>query len=124
MRLITIIGFSVILILASLYQSLALLVFQSSQELIATEYCEQKELKDNSCQGACVLKELLKATPEKEQSPALQVKLELDELFANSLLVFSSLKIYFSKSEYASFYQTYPLEAIVYQVWHPPKITT
>jgi hypothetical protein len=121
MRLAFSIWFSLILLFVNLHQSLAYAVFQSNQETLADEKCLERGIEGNSCQGACVLKELLQPTPQKERSPFTTPVLKLDELFANVAFDYSFEYQGMVETTVNTDYLLFNAQFVIFKIWNPPK---
>ncbi|MEM9982153.1 MAG: hypothetical protein AAF734_06640, partial [Bacteroidota bacterium] len=66
-----------------------LISFKFNQDFIATYYCIEKEVENNTCKGVCQLKERLqKATPQEQEQPAEGAKRPIElNYFSSSMLI-------------------------------------
>jgi hypothetical protein len=122
MRLIIPLWLSIIVLLINLQQSIIYSFFKANQTNIATEQCEMRELEGNSCQGSCVLRELLAPVPIQEESPFLGFDLKVDE-FVGSCTDKSLLPLHpFMVEPLFLFLSSITLHSLVFKIWRPPQL--
>lgn len=81
-----------------------------------------RNVEGNTCQGTCVLKELLEPTPQKDKAPFTTLQLKWDEFFTNEDFAFSFAYPNMLKALISTPYLLYDTQSLIFKIWHPPKI--
>jgi hypothetical protein len=122
MRLLLSIWFAVVMLAANLHQSASFAFFKANEKAIINEHCEMRELDNNSCQGSCVLRDLLEPDNHKEELPFSVPDLNLDEFLSttNTSLKLENVKVV---REAISLYCK-PLldQSLICKIWRPPQV--
>ncbi len=120
MRNLLTIGFTFIMLIANLHQSMSYAFFKINQPNISSEKCEMRRVEDNNCQGSCVLREMLQPSEERE-NPVSWLDLRLDEYLNNDLEEFSLnvFKPFVAKTGFNV--QVWLDKTLVFKIWRPPQ---
>lgn len=120
MRNLLTIGFTLIMLIANLHQSMNYAFFKVNQPNIASDKCEMRSIEDNNCQGACVLRELLQPKDEKEH-PISLLELKLDEYLSTFNYTSSLTTLAFIDSKPKSKDPLWLDKFLIFMIWRPPQ---
>lgn len=101
-----------------------LFAFQMNQPYIAQNLCEQREVEDNSCQGACHLKQKLAEEEAKEKNASQHVKYEMEVwTFASLVSLACPLPAHFYEEQtLVAYYPQSKLADFEGEIQHPPSV--
>jgi hypothetical protein len=102
-----------------------LISFKINQERIAQTLCEQREIKNNTCEGKCHLEKQLKKVDQEEQkrSPIPQNKqTEVLYTFSLSKQIYSTNLLLEDGQKPNFFYQDFKSQAHLLFVFKPPQL--
>jgi hypothetical protein len=122
MRLLISIWLSTVVLLINIQQSIGYGFFKANQNIFATEQCEMREWEGNSCQGSCVLRELLSPAPFQEKVPFVELELKVDEFvgFQTESTAFSLY--HFQEENLGLFLSSISIHSLVFEIWRPPQL--
>ncbi|MCU4156642.1 hypothetical protein J1N10_11700 [Carboxylicivirga sp. A043] len=107
-------------LIASSGDSFILLVFKMNQQYIAENLCEQKEVKNNTCQGCCHLKKQMEQQNEQDKtSPEPTKRKLLIDFFNDFRNPYKALNT--SKSISYCVRTHLSLQAVHADIFHPPR---
>ncbi len=123
MKLIFSILLSFTILLSSFSNSIVCFKFKINQIEISKTICELRELKDNSCNGNCVLRAALKKQSENEKKHDSNLKEKSETLYTNTSLEFNlSHFIFTANSKIENCCLSAKPNSEIFAVFHPPTV--
>ena len=81
-----------------------------------------RQLESNSCQGLCVLRELLSPTPFQEKVPLVELDLKVDEFVDFQTESIASSLYHFQEENLGLFLSSISIHSLVFEIWRPPQL--
>lgn len=124
MRLLTILLMVFCFCFLSTRNALVFSYFKWNQEYIIANFCENKAVKEYTCQGNCRLSKMMKATEEQDRPASAPIipNLQLEEFFSvvekSDMLIPKQLFAFVSLNDY---YTPLVGRLLATAIFHPPK---
>lgn len=113
---------SFIILLTTFSNAIVFFVFKTNQEQIAKTMCELKEVKNNTCNGHCVLKKELKKLEDTERKIENSIKEKAELVFVLSQFENNSFFTLLDMKKKEIFFRNEKTKTVVIPFFHPPTV--
>lgn len=113
---------SFIILLTTFSNAIVFFVFKTNQEQIAKTMCELKKVKNNTCNGHCVLKKELKKLEDTERKIENSIKEKAELVFVLFQLNINTLSTFLNIRKKEIFFHNGKTKIVVLPFFHPPTL--